>query len=118
MSVTLRFRGAVVLGSAVLTPKTTTIDTLVDVGTVAVAPLRTKHFTFAAATNTLRAIILGSVDGGLTYPATVEAEFDVTAAAKVVKTSTDFYTHLKVQTKPKVGGAHGTLTVQMEAASY
>jgi hypothetical protein len=112
-----RFRGAVVLGSDTLT-KTTTIDTLADVATVPCDVLVTKHLTFKAVTNTLVAKVLGSQDGGLTFPTQVEAEFDVTTAAQVLKTVTAFYTHLKVQVKPKVAATHGTLTVYVKGASF
>jgi hypothetical protein len=91
---------------------------MADVGVLAVDVLRTKYLTFTAATNTLSVQILGSQDGGLTYPTTVEAAFDVTVAAQVLKTSTTFYTHLKVQVAPKVGGVHGTLTVMFKGSSY
>jgi hypothetical protein len=113
----IRFRGAVVLGSDLLT-KTTTIDTLEDVGILPIDVFRTKYLTFKAATNTLVATVLGSQDGGLTYPTTVEAEFDVTVASPVLKTSTTFYTHWKVQVKPKVAATHGTLTVYVKGSSY
>ena len=118
MAVTLKVFRSLILGSGTLGPVTTVLDTLVDVGDFDSKSLRTKHFTFTAVTNTLRALILGSYDGGLTYPATVEAEFDVTAASQVVKTNTDFYTNIKVQVKPKVAATHGTLTVRVEGASY
>lgn len=112
------FRGAVVLGSELLT-RTTTIDTLVDVSPVlGCAAFVTKYFTCTALTNTLSVKILGSQDGGLTYPTTVEAEFPVTTGSAVLKTVSAFYTHLKVQVRPNVAGQHGTLTVYVKAASY
>lgn len=111
------YRGAVVLGSQTLS-KTTTANPMADVGVLAVDVLRTKYLTFSAVTNTLSVQILGSQDGGLTYPTTVEAAFDVTVAAQVLKTNTTFYTHLKIQVAPKVGGSHGTLTARFKGSSY
>jgi hypothetical protein len=111
------FRSGVVLGDETLT-KTTTANPMADVGTLDVDLFKTKYLTFAAAANTLSVQILGSQDGGLTFPTTVEAAFDVTVASQVLKTVTAFYTHLKVQVAPKVGGAHGTLTAIFRGASY
>ena len=97
----------------------TTINTLVDVGIVVTALLRTKHFQFNATTNSLTVAILGSVDGGVTFPITVAAEFPVaTGATPVMKVDTTFYTHLKVQVRPTVGGSHGTLTTKWAGASF
>lgn len=110
-------RGCVTVSKETFT-KLTTIDTLADVGVFSCRTLRSKNLSFSAATNTLVAKVLGSVDGGLTYPIQVEAEFDVTVAAPVVKTNTTYYTHLKIQVKPKVAATHGTLTVYADGASY
>ena len=118
MSVALKVFRSLILGSGTLGPLTTSINTLVDVEAFDCTALRTKHLTFIATTNTLVAKILGSYDGGTTYPIVVEAEFDVTVAAQVPKSYTDFYTHLKVQVKPKVAATHGTLNVTVEGASY
>ena len=96
----------------------TSVNTLVDVGVFSCRTLRSKNLSFSAATNTLVAKVLGSVNGGVTFPIEVEAEFDVTVAAPVVKTSTTYYTHLKIQVKPKVAVTHGTLTVYADGASY
>ena len=111
-------RGAVTVSKETFT-LLTTLDTLVDVGTFSCRLLRSKNLNFTAATNTLVAKILGSTDGGVTFPTVVEAEFDVTVVGSpVLKTSTVFYTHLKIQVKPKAAGVHGTLTVQADAASF
>lgn len=93
-------------------------DTYADVGSVDVTAYRTKHFVFTGTTNTMAVQILGSVDGGLTYPLTAEAEFDVAAGATVTKTLTTPFTHLKVQVKSKVGGSHGTLGSRWFAAMW
>lgn len=89
--------------------KTTTVNVWADVGALDCLRARTKHFVFVGATNTVSVQILGSIDGGTTYPFTVEASFDVAAAATVTKTVTTFYTNLKVQVDPKVDNVHGTL---------
>lgn len=112
-----RFRGAVVLGYDTLT-HTTIADPLADMDVLPCDVLQTKHLTFKATTNTLVAKIIGSQDGGLTYPTQVEAEFDVTVASQVLKTVTAFYTHLKVQVKPKVAATNGILTVYVHGASF
>lgn len=96
----------------------TSINTVVDVGVLECLLMRTKHFVFVGATETLSVSILGSINGGVTYPFTVEAAFDVAAAATVTKTCTTFYTNLKVCVLPKVGGAHGTLATSWGAASF
>ena len=95
----------------------TTVNTYADVGAWDVALLKTKQFYFSAATNDLLVQILGSVDGGATYPITVEAEFSVATATPVNKTVTGYYTDLKVQVKPAVNDTHGTLSTQYAGAS-
>lgn len=114
---TIQTMGAVVTGRD-LSNYTTVGNAYADAVALSVRVLATKHLTFKATTNTLELQILGSQDGGITYPTTVEAAFDVTAAAQVLKTVTAFYTHLKVQVRPKVGGNHGTLTTWFNGASF
>jgi hypothetical protein len=110
-------RGEVTVSKETFT-RLTTIDTLVDMGIFVCRTLRSKNLSFSAATNTLVAKVLGSIDGGVTYPITVEAEFDVTVASPVQKVNTVYYTHLKLQVKPKVAATHGTLTVYVDGASF
>jgi len=88
----------------------TSANAYADVGILETSAYRTKHFVFVGATNTMSVTIFGSIDGGTTYPLTAEAEFTVAAGATVTKTITVPYTHLKVQVKSTVGGAHGVLT--------
>ena len=59
---------------------TTVADTWADAGTWDCMLLKTKAFSFAATTHNLNAKILGSMDGGATYPHEVEASFLLTAA--------------------------------------
>jgi hypothetical protein len=98
--------------------KTTTLNTYVDVVALDTLLSKTTHFKFVGATQTLSVQILGSIDGGTTYPFTVEAAFDVAAAATVTKTVTTFYSNLKVQVKPKVNDTHGTLATTYARASF
>ena len=93
-----------------MAPLTTTINTVVDVGVLSVMFLKTKRLVFVGATNHLLVTVLGSMDGGLTFPELLEAEFAVNAAATVSKVYTTVITHLKVQVRPAVAAAHGTLT--------
>jgi len=81
-----------------------------DVGVLGVAAYRTKTFVFVGATNTMSVRVVGSIDGGVTYPFTEHAAFDVASGATVTKTSTTPYTHLKTEFQSKVGGSHGTLS--------
>lgn len=97
---------------------TTTVNTFVDVGTLVCAMYKTKRFVFLGATQTLSVKILGSIDGGATYPYTEVAAFDVAAAATVPQTFTTFYSHVKVQVQPKVAGVHGTLTTNWGMATW
>jgi len=111
--------GGVVAQYDAFTNLTTTSDGYVDAGVVICTYMKTKRFAFTAVTNTLTLQVLGSIDGGVTYPFTVESAFDVTVAASpVVKSYTDYYTHLKVQVKPKVAGVHGTLQTKWAGASF
>jgi len=96
----------------------TSVNTYADVGTLDCRLLKTKHFYFTATTNDLLVKILGSMDGGSTFPATVEAEFAVDVGTPVSKTVTVFWTHLKVQVKPAVNDTHGTLATAYAAASF
>ena len=88
------------------------IAAFADVGVIDVAAYRTKHFVFVGATNTMSVQVLGSIDGGVTFPFTEHVAFDVASGATVTKTSTTPYTHMKVQVQDKVGGVHGTLTTR------
>lgn len=96
----------------------TTVNTLADAGVFAVRLFKTKHVVFQATTNNLLVVILGSVDDGVTYPVTVEAEFAVNVGTPVTKTVTGYYTNLKIQVKPAVADTHGTLATQCAAASF
>lgn len=98
-------------------PVTTEANTYVDVGTWNTQQLKTKHIAVTATDNDLLAKILGSLDGGVTYPLEVEAEYAVTADATVAKTITAWYSHLKLQVKPAVDDTHGTLTGQYGGSS-
>lgn len=100
-----------------LTNKTTTVNTMADVGAIECGLLKTKTFGFTATDNTLSVEILGSLDGGATYPHTVEAAFDVTTATPVTKAVSGYYSALKVRVKPKVNDTHGTLATQWAGAS-
>lgn len=93
-------------------------DTYVDIGTLKSAFSKTTHFRFSAATNNLDVKILASIDGGVTYPIVEEAEFQVTVGTDLSKTVTTYYTHLKIQTKPSIGGSHGTLSTNFAGANF
>ena len=90
--------------------KTTTEDSYVTVYSWDTEFLLGKVFRFSATTNTLKVKILGSLDGGLTYPETAEAEFVVTTSTPVVKRISDYYSALRVQVAPNVSLTNGTLT--------
>lgn len=96
----------------------TSVNGFVDVGVLDCMLMKTKHFVFVGAANTLSVKILGSIDNGVTYPFEVEAAFDVAAAATVTKTVTTFYSNLKVQVQPKVAGVHGTLSTNYGMATF
>ena len=96
----------------------TSVDIYADVGVWNSIFALTKHFHFIATTNDLLVQILGSLDGGLTYPIVVEAEFAVDPGTPVSKTITVYYSHLKVQVKPAVAATHGTLATQFAGASF
>lgn len=89
---------------------TTTANTFVDVGSLGCTFYVTKAFVFVGATNTLSVKILGSIDGGATFPFEEVAAFDVASGATVTKTFTTPYTNVKVQVQPKVAASHGKLT--------
>lgn len=96
---------------------TTTINTYVNVYSWDTEFLQGKVLRFSAATNDLHVKILGSVDGGATYPITAESEFTVAVATPVVKRISNYFSFLKIQVKPAVAGAHGTLTVTGSGSS-
>ncbi len=109
---------AILTETGSLADKLTDVDVLADVGVVDAGLLKTKHFQFDAAANTLVVKILGSLDDGVTFPLEVAAEFDVAVGSSVTKSITTYYTNLKVQVKPKVGGSHGTLSTKYAGASF
>ena len=102
-----------------LANKTTTVNTYADLDVWPAGHLKTKYMFFAATTNDLKVKILGSYDGGATYPITETAEFTLTAAAAATqKTVTNLYTHLKAQVKPAVNDTHGTLATSVHGFIY
>jgi len=98
---------------------TSTGNGLVDVGVFPCFGFKTKQFAFTAATNAMKAVILGSLDGGATYPITLVAAFTVaTGATPTLQTVTTYVTHIKVQGQPNVGGAHGTMSTAWAGANF
>lgn len=89
---------------------TSTTNIYADVGAWEIGHYGTKRMRFSSADNDLNVQILGSFDGGVTYPITVVSEFAVTTATPVVQTITALFTHLKVQADPAVDDNHGTLS--------
>jgi len=71
-----------------------------------------KTLRFSAASNSLKVQILASLDGGASFPITAEPEFTIATATPVIKVIGEYYHALKIQVKPAVNDAHGTLTVQ------
>ena len=101
-----------------LTSLLTDSNIYVDVDTWACRFFKTKHFRFTATTNDLKVKILASVDGGVTYPIEEVAEFTLVVATDQSKTVTTYYSNLKVQVKPAVNDAHGTLATRIAGASF
>jgi len=90
-------------------------DNYAEVGVWPVEYYSTKVLSFSCITHNVKVEILGSLDGGVTFPNTVESEFTLTAsAAPTVKTITKPWTHLQIQAKSATSGAGntGVLTVQ------
>jgi hypothetical protein len=82
-----------------------------------VRSLKSKTFWFVATSHDLSVKILGSLDGGDTFPVTAEAAFTVAVGAVVVKSIGNDYTALKIQVKPAVDDVHGTLSVTAHGTS-
>lgn len=93
-------------------PDKLSTNTYADVGIWGTAYFKTKYLTFKATTNNLLVAVLGSRDGGVTYPATLENDISVTTATEVEKSYTALYSHLKIQVKAATGGLQGTLTTK------
>lgn len=111
--------GPVAVGRGSLTDYTSTTNPLVDVGAVPTQGYKTVRFQFSATTQNMRAIILGSIDGGTTYPNTVVAEFAVNVAGgPTLQTVSTYFTTLKVQGKPAVNDVHGTLATLWAGANF
>jgi len=70
-----------------------------------------KTLYFTTTTNNLLVKVLGSLDEGVTFPITVESEFSVAVGTPVLKYLSGYFNALKIQVKPAVAGAHGTLSV-------
>lgn len=71
-----------------------------------------KSMWFKAQNKDLLVQILASLDGGASFPITAEPEFTIATATPVIKVIGEYYHALKIQVKPAVNDAHGTLTVQ------
>lgn len=98
--------------SGALDAYTTEGNAYADVGTWDVGHFGTKRMRFSSVDNDINVQILGSFDGGITYPITVVSEFAVATDTPVVQTITDLYTDLKVQADPDVDDQHGTLSTE------
>ena len=94
------------------------VDAYASAGVFDVRLFKTKHVVNQATTNNLKVTVLGSVDGGLTYPLTAVSEFTITVGVPTTNTITVYYTHLRVDVKAAVGASQGTLATQMAAASF
>jgi len=97
---------------------TTTGSDYATVGSFDTRLYKTKNFYFTAAGHDLSVQILASVDGGVTYPITAESEFDVTTATPIFKSVSTYYSHIRVQAKPKSDGSNGTLSVNFACVSF
>lgn len=96
---------------------TTTVNTYADVGTWEAIRHTTRTIHFTATDNPLLVQVLGSLDNGATYDVEAEAPFVVTTSAAVSRQIGGAYTQLKVQVKPNVNDAHGTLSTKMLGVS-
>lgn len=112
------FASGLAVAWGALTAFTSTANPYADVGTVVTQLFKTTKLAFVGATNTMKVQVLGSIDGGATFPFTAEAEFTVAAGATEVKTITSYFTHLKVQAAPNVAATHGTITTTWAGASF
>ena len=97
---------------------TTTGSDYATVGSFDTRLYKTKNFYFTATGHDLSVQILASVDGGVTYPIVTEAAFDVTTTTPVFKSVTTYYSHIRVQAKPKSGGSNGTLSTNFACVSF
>lgn len=94
---------------------TTTGNDYVTVAELHVADYRTVNVILQAADNALHVRVTGSVDGGSTYPATVQSETSIAADGVLEVAPSKYYTNLKIEVKPAVADAHGTLTTEAAA---
>lgn len=102
-----------------LSDYTSTVDAATDVGVIPCMGFKSKRFAFSAVTNAMKATILGSLDGGVTFPITLVAAFTVaTGATPTLKDVTDYVTHIKIQGQPNVNGSHGTLKTNWAGANF
>ena len=113
-----RHRDPILTYYGTLSDKLTTGNGYADVGIWDVVFFRTKHLYFVATGNNLVAQVLASMDGGATYDIIVEADIAVNVGTAVSKSYTTYWTDLKVQVKPAVAGAHGTLATKIAGASF
>lgn len=70
-----------------------------------------KTLYFVATVHDLLVTILGSLDGGATFPLTAEAEFTVAVGTPVRKDVSNIFHGLRIQVKPASNNVHGTLAV-------
>lgn len=79
---------------------------------------KTVKFYVTAANNSMDFQILGSLNGGNSYPIAATSSITVAAGANNSQTLTTPFTNLKIQGKPTTGGQNGVLTVQWLAATF
>ncbi len=83
-----------------------------DVGSWTVPYFRSKIFTFSATGFNVKINVLGSRDGGTSFPAAVESAIAVNVGTDVEKVCTDPYTNLKVQVLDNSTAGHGVLATR------
>src|SRR5512139_1727602 len=94
----------------------TSVDAYADVCVWTVAGFKTKVMTFSATTNNLKVTTYYSNDFGLSWTE-LDAEFTVTTAAAVAKTSTTVYGQIKITVKSASAGNAGVLSVRLFGTS-
>lgn len=101
---------------------TTTLDTYEQVGEVfakeglLTTRIQLRNVGGGGAVADVR--VLGSLDGGKTFPVVVVAEQAINDGDDAVSTITDYYTHLKVEAKSNVAGTPTDVEAQAAAIAH
>ena len=116
MARTTLVRGGVVSDTNRLDPVLTTSNAFTSIFNWPTALLKTKRVELTVTGNPVALRLMGSLDGGASFPHTVQGSVSVTGSTAI--TVTDYYNAIEVAIAPATPNSHGTATVACAGVSH